>query len=122
MSGYHEPNCATTILNPRQITAAAGDPQAQGRIVYVSDDRKVSHGVWESTPGTFEMSFANDDSGLVLAGEAIAHFADGTTWRLTEGTLYTFKAGTSIRLEIIRTWRKVFFNYHPGGTDLKEGF
>ena len=121
MSGHYQPGCESLALNPRQIAAAEGQPKVQGKILYVSDDKKITHGVWESTPGTFTMTFTNDDSGLVLSGEAIAHFDNGTSWRLGPGAIYTFKAGTRIRLEITKTWRKVFFNYYPEGTTLTAG-
>lgn len=122
MSGYFQADCATLALNPRQVTAEQGTPTVKGKVVYVSDDKKISHGVWESTPGVFKMTFANDDSGFVLSGEAIAHFEDGTSWKLPPGTIYTFKAGTTVRLEIAKTWRKIFFNYHPSGTQLTVGY
>ena len=122
MSGYFQPNCATLVLNPRQVPAEQGNPKVQGKVLYVSENKKITHGIWESTPGVFKMTFSNEDSGLVLSGEAIAHFEDGTSWNLTAGTIYTFKAGTTIRLEITKTWRKVFFNYYPEGTQLQIGY
>ncbi len=109
-------------LNPRAVSALSGNPTVQGKILYVSDDRHVTHGVWQSTPGVFEMVFSQDDSGYVLSGEAVAVLEDGTRLELNASTLYTFKAGSRVRLEIRSTWRKLFFNYYAEGTDLKAGY
>ena len=122
MNGYYQSSCGSEELNPRKGSAVAGNPEVAGKVLYVSPDKKISHGIWQSTPGVFDFHFANDDSGFVLEGEAVAHFPDGTSWRLTAGTLYTFQAGTTIRLEILRTWRKIFFNYHSEGTILRVGY
>lgn len=122
MAGYCQPDCMELALNTRQAGGDQGAPTVKGKVVYVSEDKKVSHGVWESTPGVFKMTFANDDSGYVLSGEAVAHFEDGTSWKLSPGTAYTFKAGTTVQLEILKTWRKIFFNYHPQGTQLSVGY
>ena len=119
---FHETDVHTVALNRRAVNAAEGDPVVHGKILYVSEDRRITHGVWESTPGTFEMTFVQDDSGCVLSGEANAVLEDGTTVPLNAGALYTFRAGTKVRLIVRSTWRKLFFNYYPQGTDLKAGY
>lgn len=119
---FHEPNVHTVEMNRRTITAAEGDPVVHGKIFYVSEDRKVTHGVWESTPGAFDMTFVQDDSGYVLSGEADAALEDGTIIPLNAGALYTFLAGTKVRLTVKSTWRKLFFNYYPQGTNLEAGY
>ncbi|MBM3738040.1 MAG: DUF861 domain-containing protein [Acidobacteria bacterium] len=119
---FLQPNLATVELNRRNVTAVAGTPVVHGKILHVSEDCKVTHGVWESTPGTFEMTFAQDDSGYVLSGEADAVLPDGTVVALNAGALYTFPAGSTIRLVVKATWRKLFFNYYPQGTSLQAGY
>lgn len=119
---FHEPNVHEVELNCRTIMAAEGDPVVRGRILYVSEDRKITHGVWESTPGAFDMTFVQDDSGCVLSGEADAVLRDGTILPLNAGALYAFHAGTKVRLIVKSTWRKLFFNHYPQGTDLRAGY
>lgn len=122
MNAFIEPDVNQTVLNRRAIRAISGDPVVHGKILYVSEDRKVTHGVWESTPGVFEMTFQQDDSGYVLSGRAVAVLEDGTRLDLNAGALYTFKAGSRARLEITATWRKLFFNYYAEGTTLEAGY
>lgn len=122
MSYFLQHDLQQTTLNQRVVRALSGDPAVDGKILYVSDDRHVTHGVWQSTPGVFEMVFQQDDSGYVLSGEAVAVLEDGTRLELNAGTLYTFKAGSRVRLEILSTWRKLFFNHYAGGTDLEAGY
>jgi uncharacterized cupin superfamily protein len=119
---FHQPDLHRVQLNPRAITAAEGNPVVNGKILYVSEDRKITHGVWESTPGVFDMTFQQDDSGCVLSGNADAVLEDGTVVALNAGTLYTFRAGANVRLIVRSTWRKLFFNYYPQGTDLQAGY
>jgi len=120
---FHESNVHATVLNRRSgIKPAEGDPVVHSRILYVSEDRKITHGVWETTPGAFDMTFVQDDSGCVLSGEADAMLEDGTMVPLNAGALYTLPAGTKVRLIVKSTWRKLFFNYYPQGTDLHAGY
>ncbi|MBM3785169.1 MAG: DUF861 domain-containing protein [Acidobacteria bacterium] len=119
---FLQPNLATVELNRRNITAPEGTPVVHGKILYVTEDCKITHGVWESTPGTFEMTFAQDDSGYVVSGEADAVLPDGTVVALNAGALYPFPAGSTIRLVVKATWRKFFFNYYPQRTNLQAGY
>lgn len=58
----------------------------------------------------------------MLSGYAVAIPEDGARLDLNAGALYTLKAGPRVRLEIMSTWQKLFFNYYCDGTKLEAGY
>jgi uncharacterized protein len=82
---------------PRWILS--GTPEARGTKLITSNDRTSSVVVWECTPGSFKWNYGQDETALILSGEAFITTDDGAERQLRPGDLVFFPAGSSC------TWR-----------------
>jgi uncharacterized cupin superfamily protein len=106
-------------LNPRPGYAAmiiAGNPVARGRIVSMSDDRRIARVVWRGTPGTyrFQPDPAVSDTGYIVEGLAVIRQAGNCDINLRPGTLIEFPRDP-FDMEIVAPLLKVSFLYNAVG-------
>ncbi len=92
----------------------SGSPQAFGRIVAVSEDRRTARVVWRGTPGTF--SFVPDartiDVAVIVKGRLIVRVPGQPVIHAAAGSLIEFPR-EPFELEILEEFTKVSFLYHP---------
>lgn len=119
MSLMYLPDAARIPLIPRpayQTMIVAGAPQAFGRIVWVSDDKRTARVVWRGTPGTY--AFSPDgrtiDVGVILSGRFIVRVPGEPDRDVRAGALVEFPR-VPFEMEIIEEFTKVSFLYHPDG-------
>jgi uncharacterized cupin superfamily protein len=106
-------------LNPRPGYTAmiiAGNPVALGRIVSMSDDRRIARVVWRGTPGTyrFQPDPAVSDTGYIVEGVAIIRQTGKCDLNLGPGTLIEFPRDP-FDMEIVEPLLKVSFLYSAAG-------
>lgn len=107
---HHVP-FATEPLPPMPLPPESileGRPEACGRIFVQSDDKCVSSGLWECTPGRFRWEFAWDEFVHVHAGHAIVSTADGGKVELRPGDFATFPRGLKTEWQVLESFRKTF--------------
>jgi uncharacterized protein len=96
-------------LQPEPIPAQwilSGTPEARGSKLTRSDDRTSSVVVWECTPGAFKWNYSQDETALILSGEAFITTEDGAERQLRPGDLVFFPAGSSCTWRITACVRK----------------
>ena len=86
----------------------SGDPQASGRFLWQSEDKRLGNGVWECTPGSFTWDFTWDETLSLLEGEVTITDQDGRGNTYRAGDLIFVTTGTKSTWVITKTVRKVF--------------
>ncbi len=110
-------------LNPRpgyDAMIVRGQPQAAGRIISLSEDRKTARVIWRGTPGTyaFKPHPRMIDVAHIVYGSVVIHRPGQAAIRLAAGSLVEFPRDP-FDLEIIETFMKVSFLYDPEGLTLQ---
>jgi uncharacterized cupin superfamily protein len=77
----------------------SGAPEARGAKLTTSNDGTSSVVVWECSPGSFKWDYHQDETAVIIAGEAFITIEGGSERQLRPGDLIFFPAGTSC------TWR-----------------
>jgi uncharacterized protein len=77
----------------------AGTPNARSKVLAKSRDRTSRIMVWECTAGYFNWHYSEDETVIVISGEAFIGTANGEERRLGQGDMGFFPAGSSC------TWR-----------------
>jgi len=77
----------------------AGTPEARSKMLATSRDRTSSITVWECTAGRFNWHYGEDETVVVISGEAFITTEKGEERRLGQGDMGFFPGGSS------STWR-----------------
>ena len=85
-----------------------GRPEAFGRVILQSDDKRVSSGLWECTPGRFAWDFVWDEFVHIHAGHVLVTTQDGQRLELRAGDFATFPLGLKTEWHVIERVRKTF--------------
>ena len=90
-----------------RVGSDAGDPQTSGITFF--EGHGVSVGVWECTPGGWQISDrADTETMLLLAGAVTITPLDGEPGDLEEGDGFVLPRGWSGRWDVTETVRKLF--------------
>jgi uncharacterized protein len=92
-------------LRPEQVIA--GEPVAEGAVVWRSSDRRMASGLWTCTPGTFGRVYPWTETAAILAGEATIRAA-GEALEVGPGSLVVLPQGIEASWEVRSTVRKAF--------------
>ena len=100
----------TARLEDSPISSAwilAGRPEARITLLATSRDRNSQVVAWECTAGEFVWHYAEDETAVILSGEAFVTNDAGAECRLAEGHVAFFPGGSSSRWRVTRPIRKV---------------
>jgi len=98
-------------LPPMPLAAESileGRPEAFGAVLVQSDDKCVSSGLWECTPGRFTWEFTWDEFAHVHSGHAIVTSKGGERIELRAGDFVTFPRGLKTEWQVLERVRKTF--------------
>jgi uncharacterized cupin superfamily protein len=98
-------------INPEWVTE--GNPTALGTILLQSEDKKLSMGFWECSPGMFDWTFGWDEFARLSEGEVSISEEAGETYTLIAGDLVHFPLGLKTRWHVKKTVKKIFFLRTP---------
>jgi uncharacterized protein len=84
----------------------SGNPAARSNKLATSRDRTANVIVWECTPGQFQWRYSQDETIVIVAGEAFLTGQNGLERRIGPGELVFFPAGTMCTWRITETIRK----------------
>ncbi|WP_181706358.1 cupin domain-containing protein [Chthonobacter rhizosphaerae] len=86
-----------------------GEPRTRTWVVEEHDDGATVTGIWESTPGSWRVSYDEWEFCSILSGVTILH-EDGavTPHVLREGDTFVIRPGFSGIWEVVETTRKMF--------------
>lgn len=102
-------NPAHIDLQPEPIPSQwilSGTPEARGTKLTTSNDRTSNVVVWECTPGSFKWDYCQDETAVIMSGEAFITTEDGSERQLRPGDLVFFPAGSSCTWRITAQIRK----------------
>lgn len=107
------PTVPLTPVGPK-TGATGGEPFES--ILQISDDGRISTGVWECTPGAFPSARDGYSEFMYfLAGEATITDADGTSHEIRPGVGLMLNDGWRGAWEIRHTVRKVYVSVRSEG-------
>jgi len=89
-----------------------GRPETRSRELARSHDRTSQARVWDCTAGRFNWHYTQDETLVVLDGEAFITNGDGKEHRIGAGDIVFFPAGTSSKWHVPEYIRKVAFLRH----------
>jgi uncharacterized protein len=103
---------ATLNLGPeleaiRADWVLSGQPKSRHKVVATSGDRNSYLVVWECTAGRFNWHYRQDESVVVICGEAFMLDEQGNERRFGAGDVGFFPAGTSCTWRVPSGFRKV---------------
>lgn len=85
----------------------SGTPVARGKMLVRSRDYTESVVVWDCTAGSFRWHYSQDETLLVISGEAFLLLEDGQERRFGPGDIGFFHAGTTCTWRVADNIRKV---------------
>ena len=85
----------------------SGTPVARGKMLVRSKDYTESIVVWDCTAGSFRWHYSQDETLLVISGEAFLLLENGSERRFGPGDLGFFHAGTTCTWRVADNIRKV---------------
>src|SRR5438093_1143372 len=97
---------ATADLDPAPIPTSwilEGTPEATRKQFVRTDDRNSYIVAWDCTPGRFTWHYNEDETLVVLSGEAFITTEEGEERRLAPGDMAFFPAGTSAIWRVLKT-------------------
>jgi uncharacterized cupin superfamily protein len=108
-------------LPPMPLAAESiheGKPEAFGAVLLQSDDKRVSSGLWECSPGRFTWDFVWDEFVHIHAGHVIVTTQDGQRIELQAGDFATFPRGLKTEWHVLEKVRKTFTVRTPDPLEL----
>ena len=90
-----------------------GKPNAQGLVLWKSDDVRLVSGIWACSPGSFRWNWTYDETVVVVEGRATVTTGDGRSIDLEPGSLASFERGTESIWTIHEPFRKGFHALSP---------
>jgi uncharacterized cupin superfamily protein len=85
----------------------SGTPVARGKMLVRSKDYTESVVVWDCTAGSFRWHYSQDETLLVISGDAFLLLENGSERRFGPGDLGFFHAGTTCTWRVADNIRKV---------------
>jgi uncharacterized cupin superfamily protein len=95
-----------------------GKPEAFGAVLVQSDDKRVSSGLWECSPGRFTWDFVWDEFVHLHAGHVKITTPDGQQIELKAGDFATFPRGLKTEWHVLEKVRKTFTVRTPDPLEL----
>ena len=102
---------ATASLDPWPLPESVitgGDPRAEGRFLWQSEDKRLGNGVWTCAPGSFNWDYTWDETIYLVEGEVTIADQDGNSNTYSAGDLFFVRVGTKSTWEVTKAVRKVF--------------
>ena len=110
-SGVQAVHGPSAQLDPWPIPAEqiiSGHPQASGRFLWQSEDKRLGNGIWTCTPGAFTWDYTWDETICLLEGEVTITDLERGSNTFRAGDLIFVPDGTRSRWEITQAVRKAF--------------
>jgi uncharacterized cupin superfamily protein len=115
-SREHTVSKAVLLVNPAHVDLQSepiptqwilsGAPEARGTKLTTSNDGTSSVVVWECTPGSFKWDYCQDETAVIISGEAFITVEGGSERQLRPGDLVFFPAGSSCMWRVTAQIRK----------------
>lgn len=91
----------------------SGNPAARSKTLALSHDGASRTVVWDCTAGSFYWHYRQDESVLVLSGDAYLLEENGKEHRFAAGDFGFFPAGTVVKWRVDKHIRKIAFLREP---------
>jgi uncharacterized cupin superfamily protein len=97
-----------TVGSPAGWTVVAGTPEARGWRYYTSDDGSALAGLWQCTPGTFNVAYDKWEFCHIISGACTITPENRSPIKLGPGDGFLLEPGFKGRWEVTETMRKHF--------------
>ena len=94
--------------SPWPGTARSGDPQTVTVNAYVSPDGRLLSGTWESSPGVWDVDYADWEYCHVLEGRCVITPEGGAPVELRAGDCFVVEPGLRGTWEVLERLRKYY--------------
>ena len=91
----------------------AGDPVTTAQNLYAAAGNRLFAGFWESTPGSWQISYSEHEFCMLLQGSVVLTAEDGTVERFGAGDAFVIPAGFHGTWETVAPVRKLYVIYEP---------
>jgi uncharacterized cupin superfamily protein len=108
-----EINPASIEIDPERVLE--GSPRLSAQTFWRSADGTMTAGMFRSTPGTFTVESAGNESALVTTGRVRITAADGSVEEYAEGDVMTFQLGAKSTFVVLEDYEDYFVVSHPEG-------
>ena len=78
---------------------------------FSSSDEKFFSGIWEAGPGSWKISYTENEYCQILSGQSVLHDTEGDAYPLNPGDHFVIPAGFEGEWEVVETTRKVYAIY-----------
>jgi hypothetical protein len=92
-------------------TVVSGDPATDVQNYFTDDTGQFFSGIWESSPGKWRVSYAENEFCGILSGRVVLTGADGKAEEFKTGDAFIIPAGfegTWETVEPVRKWYAIF--------------
>ena len=91
----------------------AGAPLTRYASAFTSPDQRFDVGLWESSPGSWRVSYTETEICVLLAGRVKLTSMDGTAVEFHSGDAFLIPAGFEGSWEVLEYARKLYVIYQP---------
>jgi uncharacterized cupin superfamily protein len=106
-----EPGPAAEEGTPARVLAGA--PRTRTRNYYADAGERFYAGIWESTPGKWEVEYGEHEFVQLVAGRVVLTDANGRAERFGPGDSFVIPAGFRGTWETVEAVRKLYVIYQP---------
>lgn len=104
-----EPGPAAEEGTPGRVLS--GKPRTKTRNYYADSAEHFYAGIWESTPGKWQVEYSEHELVHLLAGRVVLTDADGHEQRFGPGDMFVIPAGFRGTWETVESVRKLYAIY-----------
>ena len=91
----------------------AGDPVATAKNYFSDTEGKFFVGVWESTPGCWQVRYSEHEFCHITKGRVRIRSANGNQWEFGPGASFVMPAGFTGTWEVLEPVSKLYVVYEP---------
>lgn len=102
-------------IRPDAARILAGSPDQMAWNYFTDATGRFSAGVWEGRPGTWRVSYTENEFCHLLSGLVVLRDGEGGERVLRAGDSFVIPAGFVGTWEVLETARKLYAAYEPGG-------
>jgi|SRR5580765_3240697 uncharacterized cupin superfamily protein len=104
-----EPGPAADEATPSRVLAGA--PRTKTRNYYADPGEHFYAGIWESTPGKWQVEYSEHEFVHLLSGRVVLTDSEGRAERFGPGDVFVIPAGYRGTWETLETVRKLYAIY-----------
>ena len=107
----HAPEFSEDLTPVEKCTR--GQPLQRTWHHFTSGDERFFAGLWEAEPGSWKISYTENEFCQILAGRSILRDNDGNEHEVKAGDNFVIPAGFEGEWDVVETTKKIYVIYQP---------